>query len=237
MVLGRANSFFIRFSKKIFCYSNNIKNFPKKYLNKIIMINPLLRKSFYLKKINEQKTLDQIRLLIIGGSQGAKFFDQDLKKVVYDLSKKHKIKVYQQSSDENIETLKGFYNSKNINNQLFNYDKNILEIISETNLCITRAGASTLSELTHLNIPYLAIPYPFATDNHQHENALFYKNKNCCWMLNQKNITSEILLKKLLKIIENRDDYLEKKNNMKNFCYQNSWKNLNEKIIQMINEN
>ena len=109
--------------------------------------------------------------------------------------------------------------------------------MSDSNLCITRAGASTLSELTFLNVPYLAIPYPFAKDNHQYENALFYKNKNCCWILDQKNITGDILLNKLTQIIENKGDYLEKQKNMKNFSYQNNWNWINEKIIQTINEN
>ena len=109
--------------------------------------------------------------------------------------------------------------------------------MSDSNLCITRAGASTLSELTFLNVPYLAIPYPFAKDNHQYENAQFYKNKNCCWMLDQKNITDDILLNKLTQIIENKGDYLEKQKNMKNFSYQNNWNRINEKIIQTINEN
>ena len=57
--------------------------------------------------------------------QGAKIFDQDFKNVVYELSKKHKLMLYQQSSDENLENLRNFYNSKNIDHQLFNYDKNI----------------------------------------------------------------------------------------------------------------
>ena len=83
-------------------------------------------------------------------------------------------------------------------------------------MCITRAGASTLSELTFLNVPYLAIPYPLAKDDHQYENALFYKNKNCCWVLKQDKITAEVLSNKLMQIIENKDDYLEKK---KSRCY------------------
>ena len=83
----------------------------------------------------------------------------------------------------------------------------------------------------------MAIPYPSAKDNHQYENALFYKNKNCCWILDQNSITGETLSKKLIQIIENKDDYLEKKKNMKNFSYQNSWNKINEKIIQTINEN
>src|SRR5210317_186990 len=38
MVLGRANNFFLQFSEKIFCYNNSLKNFPKKFLDKIVLI-------------------------------------------------------------------------------------------------------------------------------------------------------------------------------------------------------
>ena len=47
MVLGRSNKFFIKSCEKIFCYSDKIKNFPNKYLNKINVIPALLRKKFY----------------------------------------------------------------------------------------------------------------------------------------------------------------------------------------------
>ena len=43
------------------------------------------------------------------------------------------------------------------------------------NFCITRAGASTLAELFISNIPFLTIPLPNSKDNHQYENAMFYK--------------------------------------------------------------
>ena len=237
MVIGRANIFFMGLCKKIFCYSDKIQNFPKRYLDKIIVINPLLRKSFYSIKFDDKKILDEVKLLIIGGSQGAKFFDQVINEVILNLSKKYKLKIYQQSSRENYKNLENFYNSNNIVYKLFDYSEGISEFMSDSNLCITRAGASTLSELTFLNVPYLAIPYPFAKDNHQYENALFYKNKNCCWILDQKNITGDILSNKLTQIIENKGDYLEKQKNMKNFSYQNNWNRINEKIIQTINEN
>ena len=104
-------------------------------------------------------------------------------------------------------------------------------------MCITRAGASTLSELTYLNIPYLAIPYPLAKDDHQFQNALFYKNKNCCWILKQGELTDDTLESNLMNIIQNKDDYLSKKNSMKNFSCKNTWNNTNEKLISVINEN
>ena len=46
--IGRANRYFLESSKKIFCYSKNIKNFPKKFEDKIIIINPLVKKVFMI---------------------------------------------------------------------------------------------------------------------------------------------------------------------------------------------
>ena len=74
IVLGRSNRFFISYCQKIFCYSDEIKNFPEKFRSKIFIIPPLLRKNFYninkIERINEK-----INFLIIGGSQGAIIFD------------------------------------------------------------------------------------------------------------------------------------------------------------------
>ena len=78
MVLGRSNKFFIKSCEKIFCYSNKIKNFPNKYINKISIIPALLRKKIY--EVKKAKDINKcINLLIIGGSQGAKIFDTLIK--------------------------------------------------------------------------------------------------------------------------------------------------------------
>ena len=231
MVIGRANLFYIKFSKKIFCYTYNIKNLPKKYFNKIILINSLLRKKFYSVKINDKKIFDELRLLIVGGSQGAKFFDENIKDVVFNLSQKYKIKVYQQGNDKNFQNLKNFYSSKKINHEIFDFDENISKYILDSNLCITRAGASTLSELTFLNIPYLAIPYPFAKDNHQYENALFYKNNNCCWMIEQKDIRQKNFYEIISNMLVDKTDLQLKKKAMRDFSSKNTWE-INNKIIK-----
>ena len=238
MVLGRVNSIFLRYTEKIFCYSDKIINFPKKYLNKIVLINSLLRKEFYSVTTNDKNAINnEINLLIIGGSQGAELFDNRLKKLIISLSKKYKLNICQQIGLINKKKIEDFYNENNISYQLFNFEENILKFISNTNLCITRAGASTLSELTYLNIPYLAIPYPFAKDDHQYQNALFYKNRNCCWILKQDELTDDTLENNLINIIQNKDDYLSKKNSMRNFSHKNTWNNTNEKLISVINEN
>jgi len=236
IVLGRANRLFINFCEKIFCYSNKIKNFPNQLTNKIIIINALLRKEFYLAKENKG-TSEAIHLLIIGGSQGAKLFDVVVKSSIIKLSKKYKLKIFQQTNLENYKNLKDFYFNNKIESELFNFSDNILEFMNQTHICVTRAGAATLSELTFLNVPYLTIPYPLAKDDHQFQNALFYKNMNCCWLLKQDDLNDEILFNNLTNIIKNKGDYLIKKKNMEKFSYQNTWNNINQKLISTINEN
>ena len=234
-VLGRANKFFLRFCKKIFCYSEKIKNFPESFRNKIITINPLVRKEIYNSILSYQKK-DKFTLLIVGGSQGANIFDKNLKNFLAEISKKRPIKVIHQTNKKNITYLNEFYKANNIENKIFCFEEDFINIIQQTDLCITRAGASTLAELSLLNIPFIAIPLPTAKDNHQLENALFYKNKECCWIIEQDHFESDIG-EVLEEILDNKSIYMKKKENLKKLNYQNSWINVNQKIIRTINEN
>jgi len=236
MVLGRSNKFFIKSCTKIFCYTDKIKNFPNKYMNKIDIIPTLLRKKFY--DVKKADGIDKnINLLIIGGSQGAKIFDTLIKSLTIKLSKKYYLKIYQQANPVNLEELKKFYKDNNINCELFDFSEDISNLMSRSNICITRAGASTLAELVFLNLPCVAIPLPTAKDNHQFENANFYNRLGCNWILNQDEINEVNLSDKLISIIDNKEEYLEKKKQMKNLSYQNTWNNINLKIISTINEN
>ena len=83
--------------------------------------------------------------------------------------------------------------------------------MNKTNICITRAGASTLAELVFLNLPFIAIPLPTSKDNHQFENASYYNKIGCNWILNQNEINDKTITNKLLNIIYNKEEYLAKK--------------------------
>ena len=204
-VLGRANKFFLNFCKNIFCYSRSIKNFPKKFENKIIIISPLVKKEIYeLSCLNIKK--NRFNLLIVGGSQGASFFDKNLKNIILSISRKNLIRIIQQTNKLNVEKLKDFYSKNNIESKIFNFDKEFSKVIHQADLCITRAGASTLAELSVLNIPFIAVPLPSSKDNHQFENANFYKKNNCCWTLDQDDFEEKIE-SLLVSILNNKIEY------------------------------
>ena len=141
-----------------------------------------------------------------------------------------------QTNEKNILNLKNFYDENNVECLIFSFNKNFEEIINNSDICITRSGASTLAELSLLNIPFIAVPLPNSKDNHQFENALFYKEKDCCWMLNQE--TFEDNIEQLLNnILSNNSEFLQKKENLKKLNYKNTWTNVHQKILNIINEN
>ncbi len=236
LVLGRGNKFFLKFSKKIFCYSDKLYNFPKKYIHKIELIKPLVSKAFY--EIKKKKEYDyKFCFLISGGSQGAKFFDELMKEVFVDISKNNSIKIIQQTSIENIEKLKSFYDSKNIENKIFNFEEKFINLINMSDLCITRAGATSLAEIAYLNKPFIAIPLPTAKDDHQMKNAEYYEKLGCCWVLNQNMLNKEKLFEIISKILKKKSELNEKKKNLEKLNYKNSWNDINQKIMKTINEN
>ena len=73
--------------------------------------------------------------------------------------------------------------------------------MQQGDLCITRAGASSLAELSFLKIPFVAIPLPSAKDNHKYENAKYYKDQDCCWIIDQKSFDNQKFEEFLFKLI------------------------------------
>ena len=234
-VLGRSNKYFLSSCKKIFCYNKKIINFPENLLNKMVIINPLVRENIYKLK-SSGRVKDKFTILIIGGSQSASIFDMNLKNSIVNISKKKPIKVIQQTNKENISYLRDFYLKNDIENKIFNFENNFENIIKDVDLCITRSGASTLAELSVINIPFIAVPLPTSKDNHQLENANFYKENDCCWVIDQTNFEKKIE-HLLSEILTDKIDYLKKKENLKKLNYQNTWINVNQKILEIINEN
>ena len=236
MVIGRANKFFLKFCKKIICYAENIIGFPKKYKYKLKITNPLIRKKYYKKKLKENDN-EKFTLIIIGGSQGAQIFDKILHQSIINVSKIKSLKVIHQTNQKNIGVLKNLYLENKIDSSVFSFDQNLNLLIDQADLCITRAGASSLAEISLSRKPFIAIPLPSSKDNHQLENANYYKNKGCCWVVDQINFDKIKFEDLLLNILNNKNEILLKKNNLEKLNYQNTWNNVNQNLLNIINEN
>ena len=238
-VIGRTNKLALSFAEKIICYDKNLKGISKKFSNKIYPIEPLLRKEIYKYQRNKKTIMDKKKkILIIGGSQGAKFFDEFVSKMITKMSKTYDISVLQQVIDhKSKQNIKDLYQKNHIENVLFEFDEKLLLKAVNYDLAITRSGASTISELSYLNIPFVAIPFPYAKDNHQYYNAELYEKNKCCWLITQKDIDDNNFIDLMNKIFENKNKYISKKKNLTELTKENTWEKNKFKMIELINEN
>ena len=171
-------------------------------------------------------------------NQSALFFSKYLKSEIIQLSKKYKIEVTQQLSPGfDIHNYKKEYDKNNIKSKLFFFEENLLCKKNNFDVAITRAGASSLAELAHLNIPFISLPFPHATDNHQFLNAKRYYDLNCCWILEEKNFNSGDIYKIINQIMTNKNEYLKKINNLMKLNKNKNWEIINQKHIKYFNEN
>ena len=230
LVIGRSNLFLLNYCEKIFTYSKKVKNLPKKMAHKIFVIKPLIRKEIILSKKRLEKKRKLFSILIVGGSQGAKKFDNLFKDDLIKLSKKLKIRIYHQTSTQNLKKLKKFYVLNNIEFHVFSYERDLHKIIKKSDFVITRSGASTINELVFLKSPFLAIPYSHAKDDHQFFNAKYYVSKNLGWLVRETDIKKNFLYKFVTNLIKNKKLIFQKKKNMHNFHKNYSW-SLNSKKL------
>lgn len=74
-------------------------------------------------------------------------------------------------------------------------------VLKRTDLIITRAGASTLSEIIALEIPSILIPSPYVANNHQYFNAKVLVDNKAAEMILEKDLKDDILLNKVDELI------------------------------------
>ena len=118
---------------------------------------------------------------------------------------------------------------------IYFFEENLLCNNPDFDIAISRSRSS-LAELSQLNIPFITIPFPHATDNHQLLNAKRYSDLNCCWILEEKNFISGDIYKIINKIMLNKNEYILKKNNLEKLSDNNTWEDINKKIIKYFND-
>ena len=235
-VLGRTNKYLLSLSKKIFLSKVIEKNFPERYKSKICKIGPILSKNIInysiLKKNNNKENFS---ILALGGSQGAEIFGTIIPPVVKMLKNEgHKIEINQQCIGAQKKLVVDYYEKNNIKNYVFEFDNDILKLILSSNLAITRCGASTTAELVHTLTPFIAVPLPHSIDNHQYLNAKYYKDKGCCWLLEQNNFNTENLFNLIIETIKNKNKLETIRENMKKDYSKDVYSDIENEIKEFI---
>ena len=92
--------------------------------------------------------------------------------------------------------------AKNIH--IYPYIDNMAGLLKSVDVVVSRAGASSLSEILALKVPSIIIPSPYVANNHQYYNALSLKNNNACIMIEEKDLNSKILMESIDKCLDTK---------------------------------
>jgi UDP-N-acetylglucosamine--N-acetylmuramyl-(pentapeptide) pyrophosphoryl-undecaprenol N-acetylglucosamine transferase len=217
-------------------YENLERFFPKE---KIILTGNPVRQDLldvdskraegisYFKLDSSKKTL-----LVLGGSLGARRINQLIEKEL-DFILNKGIQVFWQCGKLYYEEYKKYNDKENV--QVVAFIDRMDLIYAASDIVISRAGASSVSELCLVGKPVVFIPSPNVSEDHQTKNAKAIVDKNGALLLKESELDStfEILFSYL---ISNENQQKELSQNIKKLAKPNATKDIIEQIIKLINK-
>ena len=183
-VMGRLNSLLRPYAKRfISAYEDDspIKGYPVK--------------ESFTKTARVREKLNTI--IFLGGSHGANAINDLALSVCEELNKRD-IRIIHQAGERDFDRVQKEYQELGVEVELYGFTKELPPLIEQADLAVSRAGASTLWELTTNGCPAFYIPYPYAAGDHQYHNAQFIVDNNLGWCERE----GEELKGKFLEILE-----------------------------------
>ncbi|AZU61432.1 undecaprenyldiphospho-muramoylpentapeptide beta-N-acetylglucosaminyltransferase [Neobacillus mesonae] len=240
-VPGLTNKFLSRYVNKIaICFDEAKQFFPA---NKTVFTgNPraseVLGKDGIKGRLSAGLSTTKPAVLIFGGSRGARPINEAVVKGFTEFSGKP-YQVLYVTGDAHFEDVKKeaelVGNPDNVVIKPFIH--NMPEILAGMDLVVSRAGATTLAELTSLGIPSILIPSPYVTNNHQEKNARSLSDHGAAELLLEKDLTSNTLIGHIDRIMLNKQTNEEMKLQSKKMGVPDSASRLYKVIEQLIKEN
>ena len=236
-IFGRANSFLSSFADGV---SNGFKNTNTK-LNKNInnqnyFGNPVREE--VIKYKDETKIFDErnISILIFGGSHGATFLTKLITKTLNYLPSEifQNLNITQQCRKEDINFLTDYFSNNNVRHNISDFFYDLPKLISQSDIIISRAGASTLSEMAICGKPCIFIPLPNTLDGDQEHNARNFELLNAAIVYNQNNLNPQSLSNKILELINDSNKREKLSKNIKSLGMPNASSNIADFVEEVI---
>ncbi len=144
-----------------------------------------------------------IRLLILGGSLGARVFSEIVPGALARLPEAMRMRllVTQQCRAEDLEQVRATYAARGIAAELAPFFPDVADRLRAAHLVIARAGASTVAELAVAGRPSILVPLPGAIDDHQRANAEGLAVGGGAWVMRQTGFTVEALAERLTSLL------------------------------------
>ncbi|MBS0427084.1 MAG: undecaprenyldiphospho-muramoylpentapeptide beta-N-acetylglucosaminyltransferase [Proteobacteria bacterium] len=134
-----------------------------------------------------------LKLLVVGGSLGARALNAIVPKALARIAPAERPIVLHQSGAKQIDELRANYAAAGVDAELTPFIEDTAEAYAAADLIVARAGASTVTEIAAVGAAALFVPFPSAVDDHQTTNARFLVDAGGGWLVQQTDLTPELL--------------------------------------------
>ncbi len=150
-----------------------------------------------------------LRVLVLGGSQGARILNQVVPQAVAKLRRRARVAILHQTGRGNTERTRELYSGTGFDAKVEEFIENMAGAYAWADVVVCRAGALTVAELAAAGAASVLIPLPFAADDHQARNACCLVDAGAALMLPQEDLDAFALSKLLLDFEKGRARVLE----------------------------
>jgi UDP-N-acetylglucosamine--N-acetylmuramyl-(pentapeptide) pyrophosphoryl-undecaprenol N-acetylglucosamine transferase len=134
-----------------------------------------------------------LRLLVVGGSLGAKALNAVVPQALARIAPAARPRVLHQSGAKQIDELRANYAAAGVEGELTPFIEDTAQAYADADIIVARAGASTVTEIAAVGAAALFVPFPSAVDDHQTTNARFLVDAGGGWLVQQADLTPELL--------------------------------------------
>lgn len=173
-------------------------------------------------------------IIIVAGSLGSTAFNHKFKAFLSMVEDENYKILYITGKSYYEDFIKDTQFSKNV--KVVPYMDNLAGLMKDAYLIISRAGASTISEILALKLPSILIPSPFVANNHQYYNALDLASLKVAELIEEKNLNPNIIKVTINELVNNQKKYNELKQNLEKLNTKPSSTIIYEKLKELINE-
>ncbi|MFY9241137.1 MAG: UDP-N-acetylglucosamine--N-acetylmuramyl-(pentapeptide) pyrophosphoryl-undecaprenol N-acetylglucosamine transferase [Roseovarius sp.] len=146
-----------------------------------------------------------MEILVIGGSQGARVLSETVPPAIAALPMEvlSRVRVSHQARDEDMARVSAYYAEHGITAEVQPFFRDVPRRMSEAQLVISRAGASSVADISVIGRPSILIPYAAATSDHQSVNARALTQAGGAILLPERALTTETLATQIETIMTN----------------------------------
>ncbi|WP_188259135.1 undecaprenyldiphospho-muramoylpentapeptide beta-N-acetylglucosaminyltransferase [Azospirillum tabaci] len=210
-VLGRANRMLAAAARRIAVAFPEVASVKEEHRQRLVRTGNPVRPAIAAQRDAAYAVTapgGPVRILVMGGSQGARVFSEVIPEALGRLPAELRARIHlaQQCRPEDLETARRSYAGMGLGGlELESFFRDVPDRLAGCHLAITRAGASTIAELTCIGRPAILVPYPHAMDDHQTANARQLAAAGAAWLMPQPDFTADALAARLTELLESPD--------------------------------